>query len=34
MGSGALGVVVAPGGTPHGFAYTLTYDVGWSHKAK
>jgi hypothetical protein len=31
-GSGDLGVVVAPGGTATGFAYTLTFDVSWSHK--
>jgi hypothetical protein len=33
-GSGGLGVVVAPGGGGASFAYTLTYDVAWSHKAK
>jgi hypothetical protein len=33
-GSGTLGVVVAPGGTATGFAYTLTFDVTWAHKAK
>jgi hypothetical protein len=33
-GAGSLGVVVAPGGTSNSFAYTLTYDVAWTHKAK
>ena len=33
-GSGDLGVVVAPGNTPTQFAYTLTYNVSWTRKAK
>jgi hypothetical protein len=33
-GSGNLGVVVAPGGTPGLFAYTLNYDVTWTRKPK
>jgi hypothetical protein len=33
-GTGNLGVVVAPGGNSSSFAYTLTYDVSWTHKAK
>jgi hypothetical protein len=33
-GSGSLGVVAAPGNTSSLFAYTLTYDVTWTHKPK
>ncbi len=33
-GSGNLGVVVAPGGSSSLFAYTLNYDVTWTHKGK
>ncbi len=33
-GSGNLGVAVAPGGNSSVFAYTLTYDVDWTHKTK
>ena len=33
-GSGSLSVVVAPGGTSSLFAYTLNYDVTWTHKPK
>jgi hypothetical protein len=31
-GSGNLGVVVAPSSTSNLFAYTLNYDVTWTHK--
>jgi hypothetical protein len=34
VGSGNLGVVVAPGSTPNLFAYTLNYDVTWTNKPK
>jgi hypothetical protein len=33
-GSGSLSVVVAPANTPSLFAYTLSYDVTWTHKPK
>jgi hypothetical protein len=33
-GSGNLGVVVTPGGTPSLFAYTLNYDVTWTRQPK
>lgn len=33
-GSGALGVVVAPGGATDLFAYTLNFDVTWTNKPK
>ena len=33
-GAGSLGVEVAPGGTTGLFAYTLTFDASWTHKAK
>lgn len=34
QGSGNLSVVVAPGSASSLFAYTLTYDVTWTHKPK
>jgi hypothetical protein len=33
-GSGDLGVVVAPASAANLFAYTLNYDVTWTHKPK
>jgi hypothetical protein len=33
-GSGSLGVVVAPSSTSSLFAYTLNYNVSWTHKSK
>jgi hypothetical protein len=33
-GSGSLSVVVAPGGAPGLFAYTLNFDVTWTTKTK
>jgi hypothetical protein len=33
-GSGSLKVTDAPGNTPSLFAYTLSYDASWTHKAK
>jgi hypothetical protein len=33
-GSGSLSVAVAPGNTASLFAYTLSYDVTWTHKPK
>ncbi len=34
VGSGTLGVVVAPGNTPTLYAYTLNYDVTYTNKPK
>ena len=33
-GAGSLSVVAAPESSPGHFAYTLTYEVNWTHKAK
>jgi hypothetical protein len=33
-GAGSLSVADAPGATPNLFAYTLNYDVSWTHKSK
>jgi hypothetical protein len=33
-GSGGLSVADAPAATPSLFAYTLNYDVSWTHKSK
>jgi hypothetical protein len=33
-GSGSLSVVAAPEIAPGHFAYTLSYDVTWTHKPK